>query len=92
MIGETRPEPMTALGPDWTFDPETGRTNSSPEFVDCVAHVAYLIRTEFRGLDRDTVDVTAGLIMAQLAHRFGLRPRSFTEPLALQRSDNRDPL
>ena len=77
---ERREEPMTRLGPDWTLDRSTGRTNSAPEFLALVGVVDHLIRSEFSGLDQRASENAARLIMAHLAHKHGLRPRYFTDP------------
>lgn len=59
---------------DWTIDPETHRSNSSPEFLALIDEVARLIRWMHVGDDsRDT----ARLIMAQLAHVHHLAPRDW---------------
>lgn len=60
---------MTDWENDWTRDPETGRSNSSQEFLALVAEVERLIRNHRLG---DNPRDTAVLIMAQLAHRHGL--------------------
>ncbi len=60
---------------DWTIDPATGRTNSSPEFVKLVAEVERLIRGDAFKLIAGCADQTAGLIMAQLVHVHGLAPQ-----------------
>jgi len=60
---------------DWTVDPETGCSNTSPEFRQLVSEVARLIKAEARGLLSGQVESVAGLIMARLAHKHGLAPR-----------------
>jgi hypothetical protein len=60
---------------DWTVDPETHCSNSSPEFQRLVFEVARLIKGEAHNLLSGQVESTAGLIMAQLARKHGLAPR-----------------
>jgi hypothetical protein len=55
-------------------DPETGRSNSSAEFVFLVDEVARLILDDAWTLIRGGARNTAGLIVAQLAHKHGLAP------------------
>ena len=61
---------------DWTVDPETHRTNSSPRFEELVEAVGRLLDDEVYSLaqGREGRRRTAGLIMAQLAHVHGLVP------------------
>lgn len=58
---------------DWTRD-AGGRQNSSPLFLRLCDAVELLIRNDANGLLNGRADVTAKLIMAQLAHRYGLGP------------------
>lgn len=58
---------------DWTQD-ETGRSNSSRTFVRLQGEIARLIKADAHALLAGRADVTAGLILAQLAHVHGLRP------------------
>jgi len=58
---------------DWTRD-ETGRSNSSVHFKRIVAHVERLIREDAHKLIAGRADMTAGLIVAQLAHVYGFEP------------------
>ena len=60
---------------DWTIDPDTHRSNSSPEFRELVSEVARLIKDEARNLLNGQVEIAAGLIVAQLAHKHSLAPR-----------------
>ena len=60
---------------DWTADPETGRSNSSPLFRSLCAEVTRLIRDDAFQLISGHADRTAALIMAQLAHVHHLAPR-----------------
>jgi hypothetical protein len=54
---------------DWTADPETGASNSSPEFIELAQFVSGLIRNEaHRLLDGHSPESAGRLIMAQLAH------------------------
>ncbi|MDP1718966.1 MAG: hypothetical protein Q8L24_00895 [bacterium] len=60
---------------DWTVDPKTHCSNSSPEFRQLVSEVARLIKAEAYRLLNGQVESAAGLIMAQLAHKHGFAPR-----------------
>lgn len=60
---------------DWTMD-ESGRSNSSKEYLRLCAAVAELIRESGHALINGGVDRVAGLIMAQLAHVHRLVPRA----------------
>ena len=54
---------------DWTIDPETGISNSSPEFLELALFVGELVRMEAHILLDGGHATNAGrLIMAQLAH------------------------
>ncbi len=53
---------------DWTVDPATGRSNSSPKFQELTAAVTRLIKDDAASLLNGRADNTAGLILAQLAH------------------------
>jgi hypothetical protein len=64
----------TETAPDWTVDPETGRSNSSPLFQALTDEVARLIRGEAHALLAGRADIAAQLIMAQLAHVHHLVP------------------
>ncbi len=59
---------------DWTIDTRTGRTNSSEEFRLLVEKVASIIQNSGFDLLRGDATKVAGVIMAQLAHKYGLRP------------------
>ena len=74
--------PMSALGPDWTYDPDSGRTNSVPEYVALVAEVGRLMRNSLHVIDPQVIDGTARLIMAQLAHVQNLVPGHYLDALA----------
>lgn len=63
-----------ALWADWTVDPRTGRSNSSPEFERLCFEVERLIRASAFDLIGGRADQVARLIMARLAHEHGLRP------------------
>lgn len=58
---------------DWTADGQ-GFTNSSPVYVDLVAAVEGLIRRSAHELLAGRADMTARLIVSQLAHVHGLMP------------------
>jgi hypothetical protein len=68
-----------AIPADWTVDPETGRTNSSPLFQGLVDEVARLIRSEAHALLSGRADRAAAMIVAQLAHVHHLAPREWDE-------------
>lgn len=67
---------------DWTVNPKTHRSNSSPEFQRLVSEVAHLIQDEAHNLLSGRVESAAQLIMAQLAHKHGLAPRTVEEERA----------
>ena len=71
----TAAEVAAEIRDDWTIDPETGRSNSAPEFVRLCAEVEGLIRQSAHSLIAGRADLVAGLIMAQLAHIHHLAPR-----------------
>jgi hypothetical protein len=58
---------------DWTHD-ATGRSNSSATFIELCRKVERLIRDDAHQLIGGRAGNTAGLVMAQLAHRHGLVP------------------
>lgn len=64
---------------DWTCDSD-GRTNSSEQFTRLVREVERLIRGDAHKLIAGRADMTAQLIMAQLAHKHGLVPTEGTTP------------
>lgn len=84
MIPRGRPPPRPTMQgrgegmdwQDWTRDAKTGRSNSSDEYVFLVGVVARLMRNDYRL--GDDPERTAGLIVAQLAHKYHLAP---TEPI-----------
>lgn len=59
---------------DWTTDPKTGISNSSPLFEQLCDEVARLIRSDAHCLLAGNTKSTGRLIMAQLAHVYGLGP------------------
>ena len=59
---------------DWTVDPVTKRSNTSPRFEELVSEVERLIKDEARSLIGGNVSSVARLIMAQLAHVHHLSP------------------
>lgn len=69
---------MCAIDPDdaadWTVDHETGRSNSSPTFLAVCRDVEMMIRQDAHNLLWGHANVTARLIVARLAHHFGLVP------------------
>lgn len=66
---------MANSATDWTAD-ENGVTNSSEAFCQMVAEVERLIRDDAYMLIAGRADRTAVLIMAHLAHKYGLRPEA----------------
>ncbi len=58
---------------DWTR--KKGQSNSSDEFLQLCEAVERLIRADAFHLIAGRADMTARLIMAQLAHVHGLAPR-----------------
>jgi dihydroneopterin aldolase len=65
---------LAATLSDWTADPETGRSNSSPLYRSLCHEVEQLIRGDAFNLIGGRADMTAELIMAQLAHVHHLAP------------------
>jgi hypothetical protein len=59
---------------DWTIDPKTGASNSSLAFTALCAEVEQLIRGDAHMLIAGNAGMTARLIMAKLAHEYGLEP------------------
>lgn len=59
---------------DWTKDPMTQRSNSSPKFLELVDRVARIIRGDAAALLNGRAEETARLILAKIAHEHGLRP------------------
>lgn len=60
---------------DWTADPGTGRSNSSPAFQKAVEGVAALIKRMFPEKKDREVEALARVIVAHLAHNEHLGPR-----------------
>ena len=56
---------------DWTVDPATGISNSSPKFHTIVAEVERLLRTTRLG---DDLGMRARSIVALLAYKYGFVP------------------
>ena len=52
---------------DWTVDPATGRSNSSPEFLRLIKRVGQIIRS----------DAVARIVLASLAHEEHLVPADY---------------
>lgn len=59
---------------DWTVDSETGRSNSSAEYLALVGEVSRLIRDGAHSLLAGNSLSVARTIMSQLAHVHGLAP------------------
>lgn len=70
-----RAEEIESPAKDWTVDLQTGRSNSSPEFLRLSAEVGRIIRDDAHRLLAGRAADTGGLVMAQLAHKQGLAPR-----------------
>lgn len=68
-------ERVDGVREDWTRGPD-GRSNSSPAFVAAVAHVERVIRDSAHTLMNNGAGITAGVIVANLAHmdEFRFRP------------------
>jgi hypothetical protein len=65
---------------DWTVDPETGRSNSSPAFLELAEFVGRLVKNQAKGLLEGRSPESAGiLIMAQLAHVKNVGPLPDTD-------------
>lgn len=60
---------------DWTVDPVTGRSNSSERYCELVEAVERLIRGDAHKLIGGRADLTARLVVSQLAHEHGMVPR-----------------
>lgn len=63
-----------AINIDWTVDPNTGSSNSSPAYENLVAAVSELLRNSAHDLKSGNTESVAILIMAQLAHVHGMAP------------------
>ena len=59
------------MADDWTVDPTTGRSKSSPLFERLVQEVSRIVANTRLG---DHPNTCARVIMAQLAHVHGLAP------------------
>lgn len=65
---------------DWTVDPETGVSNSSPEFLELAVFVGELVREQAHSLLNGGHSTNAGrFIMAQLAHIKNVGPLPIKE-------------
>jgi hypothetical protein len=69
--------------PDWTVHKVTHRSNSAPLFSALCREVERIIRGAAHSLIAGRADAAAGLVMAQLAHRYGLVPRELIESEAV---------
>jgi len=67
---------MTKAETNWTVDPETRRSNSSPAFERTAAEVERIIRYSGPDLNAGRHETVALLIAAQLAHVVGLEPEN----------------
>ncbi len=72
---------------DWTVDPETGRCNSSQEYLRLKDEIHQIILNSAHDLILGKAENVAGLILAQLAHRHGLKlPKpATTSPPAIRK-------
>ena len=61
--------------PDWTVDPETGRSNSSPAYLAAVDRVKTIILGSGYDIVRGQIEGVARLIVSNLAHGQGLQPK-----------------
>ena len=68
-----RSETALPLSDDWTA--VDGRSNSSALYVNLSSEIARLLRDSAHSLIAGRTDEVGGLILAQLAHKHGLRPR-----------------
>jgi hypothetical protein len=66
---------VSEMESDWTVDPETGRCNSSAEFLRLEDEVARLLTSNGgQALSRAWARGAARLILAQLTHKHGFAP------------------
>lgn len=70
LCGALRPEWL-----DWTVHKVTNRSNSAPIFTALCREVEEVIRGSAHDLIAGRADKVAGLVMAHLAHKYGLVPR-----------------
>lgn len=73
MSNDAPPTPTGWEPLNWTCD-LAGMSNSSERFEFLCKEVEQLIRDDAHMLIAGRADMTARLIMAQLAHKYGLRP------------------
>ena len=64
---------------DWTLDKSTLRSNSSELFTDLCKEAESVIRDDAFALIGGRADLTARLIMAQLAHKHQLIPIQYIQ-------------
>lgn len=60
---------------DWTVDPATGRSNSSPKYLELVDAVAGIIRNNAFDIVGGDLKTAAGVIMAKLVHEYHMAPQ-----------------
>jgi len=65
---------MTQKEYDWTVDPITHRSNSSPFFHFMTERVNEIILNSARDIVNGRTKHLAGLILAQLTHKYGFVP------------------
>lgn len=64
---------------DWTLNPITHRSNSSELFLAVEREIGRILRGSAASLIAGRTDDVAGLILAQLAHRYGFSPENEEE-------------
>jgi hypothetical protein len=65
---------MAQYPENWTVDAQTGASNSSAEFIKLVTEVEQIIRNGAHALINGQVNAVAGVIVATLAHKYGMAP------------------
>lgn len=74
-------EKCGAYGSLWDFDPASGRSNSSAEFNFLVTEVSRMIRDSAHSLISGNTDSVSRLILARMAHIYGLVPTKSIEEM-----------
>ena len=72
---------------DWTLDKSTLRSNSSELFNDLCKEVESVIRGDAFALIGGRADLTARLVVAQLAHKHKLIPMRYLQEIAENKND-----
>lgn len=78
------------LEEDWTLDRASGRTNSSALYLETRRRVEEIIRDSAHSLIAGRAGDVAGLILSQLAHKFGFSPRRVLPDAATSATPQRD--